>query len=504
MKRKIARLLVGVMALCTVIPASVRAESAAAEPETAVVEEAATEEEAAAEVEAVETEMAAETEMATEEEMAAETEMATEEEMAAESDMAEEEDPAMEREYPLEQVVILSRHNIRSPLSEKGSVVASITPHEWFTWTSKPGELSLRGAMLETTMGQFFRLWLEDEGLFPENYIPEEGAVRFYANGYQRTQATAHYFSTGLLPVAVVPVECKNGYNVGDDTFFPIIHFMSDEYEQVIRDEIAEKRNGEGLTGYREALDDAINLLAEVTDMADSEEYQSGMYGNILVDDTEVTLFQDDEPRLSGAIKTASAIADAMILQYYEETDDKKAAFGHDITWEDWTTIGSVMGAYEDILFSAPSLAPNLAHDMLEEIYSELNTEGRQFTFLCGHDSTIYSFLKALGAEDYTLPGAIEPYTPIGVKVVFERWRKDTGEVFYHVSLVYQSVEQMRTIQMLSPENPPMIVPLSFEGIETNELGMIAQEDLMNLFEEKIRALGEIEEEYAEELAPAA
>ena len=85
---------------------------------------------------------------------------------------------AEEKDYTLEQVVVLSRHNIRSPLSEKGSVVSDITPHEWFEWTSNTGELSLRGAMLETTMGQYFRLWLEDEGLFPENYIPEDGAVR--------------------------------------------------------------------------------------------------------------------------------------------------------------------------------------------------------------------------------------------------------------------------------------------------------------------------------------
>ena len=88
-------------------------------------------------------------------------------------------------DYQLKQVVVLSRHNIRSPLSEKGSLFGDITPHEWFEWTSKTGELSLRGAMLETTMGQYFRLWLEKEGLFPENYIPKDGAVRFYANSLQ-------------------------------------------------------------------------------------------------------------------------------------------------------------------------------------------------------------------------------------------------------------------------------------------------------------------------------
>jgi hypothetical protein len=95
----------------------------------------------------------------------------------------------------LDRVVILSRHNIRSPLSGSGSLLGEITPHEWFGWTSNPSELSLRGGILETMMGQYFRLWLEDVGLFPENYRPEEGAVRFYANAKQRTLATARYFS---------------------------------------------------------------------------------------------------------------------------------------------------------------------------------------------------------------------------------------------------------------------------------------------------------------------
>ncbi|MBR3105649.1 MAG: glucose-1-phosphatase, partial [Clostridia bacterium] len=83
---------------------------------------------------------------------------------AAEAKRAEQSDDTLDR------VVILSRHNIRSPLSGSGSLLGDITPHEWFQWTSNPSELSLRGAVLETLMGQYFRLWLEQEGLFPENY----------------------------------------------------------------------------------------------------------------------------------------------------------------------------------------------------------------------------------------------------------------------------------------------------------------------------------------------
>ena len=92
--------------------------------------------------------------------------------------------------YTLEQAVVMSRHNIRSPLSGKGSVLERVTPRQWFEWSSNPSELSLRGGATETLMGQYFRKWLEEEGLFPENYHPEEDEVRFYANSKQRTIAT--------------------------------------------------------------------------------------------------------------------------------------------------------------------------------------------------------------------------------------------------------------------------------------------------------------------------
>jgi len=407
--------------------------------------------------------------------------------------------------YSLAQVLVLSRHNIRSPLSEKGSLIETLTPHEWFTWTSKTGELSLRGAMLETTMGQYFRLWLEKEGLFPENYIPGDGAVRFYANGFQRTQATAHYFSTGLLPVAVVPVERKGEYNEADDTFLPLVRFMNDTYAQAVRDEIAERGGGEGLSGYRSALEDAWQVIKKVTDIEQTEAYQNDQYGKLDTDETELILGAVQvEPSMKGPIKSMTSLADALVLQYYEEPDDQKAAFGHELTMDEWKAIGSVLGTYMKILFTSPLLAPNLAHPMLKEVYGELNTEGRQFTFLCGHDSTIASFLASLGVMDYELPGAIEPTTPIGAKVVFERWVDGQGESFYKVNLVYQSTEQLRSIEMLSLDNPPMIVPLSFEGVAVTEDGMIAKEDLMNLLREKIGLLEELETTYSEEALEAA
>lgn len=401
--------------------------------------------------------------------------------------------------YTLDQVVILSRHNIRSPLSAKGSVVDELTPHKWFEWTSKTSELSLRGGLLETEMGQYFRLWLEKEGLFPENYVPEDGAVRFYANGLQRTQATAHYFAAGLLPVANVVVERKGEPGEMDNTFLPNLYFLNDEYQKDVLDEISAKGGGNGLAGYRKNLDGAFQLLVKVLDMKDSEGWKSGKYGNFLEDETTMSFELGKEPKLTGPLNTAVSLADALVLQYYEEPDVRKAAFGHDLSEEDWKTIGSILKMNLDVRFGTPLLAVNQAHLMLEELYQELNTEERKLTFLCGHDSTLSSVLSALEVEDYVLPQAIEPTTPIGSKVVFERWTDAGGDAFYKVCIVYQSVDQLRSIQQLTLETPPMIYPISFKDVDVNDAGMIAESDLMKLFQDKIDSYYELEELYSDE-----
>ena len=110
---------------------------------------------------------------------------------------------AFRTKYKLQEVVVMSRHNIRSPLTSGGAAYMRVTPHQWFQWTSPSSQLSLRGGVLETEMGQYFRKWVVGEGLLPDNCRPTGEEVLFYANSRQRTFATAKYFSAGFLPSGI-------------------------------------------------------------------------------------------------------------------------------------------------------------------------------------------------------------------------------------------------------------------------------------------------------------
>ena len=406
-------------------------------------------------------------------------------------------DESASTDYTLEQVVVLSRHNLRAPLSSNGSVPSDLTPHEWIKWSAGSSELTLKGGIEETSMGQYFRKWLDQEGLIPENTVPAEGEMRFNARDKQRCRATARYFAGGMLPLADIEVEYPGDAKGTEDFMQPVLHFYSDDYAADAIAQVAAMGGDAGFDGLARQNRDVIELIMDTVDMQDSEIYRSGKYGDILASDYGYAMEPDKEPDLTGAIRPAYSVADALLLQYYEEPDAVKAAFGHELTDADWARLGAFMTTCLEIKHGAPLVAANITNPLLRELESELRNEDRKFSFFCAHDCTVLGVLSALGAEDYSLPESIETRTPIGVKLVFERRRDAEGKAWYRVSLIYRSTEQIRSGEMLTLQNPPLRYDLRFEGVETNADGLIAEADLFALFDRTIAVLGELEKNYA-------
>lgn len=268
-----------------------------------------------------------------------------------------------------------------------------------------------------------------------------------------------------------------------DPVFIPAFSYVSEAYAKDAEEEI------------HNLFDSAINdlegsyrLIEEVIDVKDSLDYKNGSFTGFTTNDSVFSFEEGEEPSVAGSLKKACQISDALILQYYEEPDSKKAAFGHELMDEDWETISGIKDVYQDALFTAPSVAINVAHPLLQEMKSELSTDGRQFTFLCGHDSNLGSVLSALDAEPYSLPDTIEKKTPIGSKIVICRWKDSTGKDLMTIDLVYQKTGQLRDMSLLDIDNAPGIYSLRFNGLKADENGMYNTQDILDRFSDAIDA----------------
>ena len=380
---------------------------------------------------------------------------------------------AFRAKYELKEVVVMSRHNIRSPLTSGGAAYQRVTPHTWFKWSSPSSQLSLRGGVLETEMGQFFRQWVVSEGLLPDNYRPEGDEVLFYANSRQRTFATAKYFSAGFLPFANVEITHKLDEDKMDPVFTPQFTKMNDTYRQQVLADM-QALNG-GPQAWMATQQPTLELMEQVLDIAHSPAAQQGDTTHFWFDDTQFKLEKGSEPKMTGGYTLANSVADALVLQCYES--ESMTAFGHELTIEQWRAICAVKEVYDGLLFTTHSAAVNLAYPLVSRIREELNRSDRKLMFLCGHDSNLASISAALGLQIPETENALELHTPIGSKLVFEKW-SDGSDEYVAVNLVYQSIGQLQGRTLLSPAAPPMVLPVTIEGLSANSDGLYRLSDL--------------------------
>ena len=400
--------------------------------------------------------------------------------------------PEFKQKYQLKEAVVLSRHNIRSPLSDSKSDLGRMTPHQWTVWSAPKSELTLRGGAVETMMGQYFRKWAEDAGLFPENHQPSADDVNVQANSMQRCIATAQYFTSGFMPVGGIEVNHRYVPSKMDPLFNPQLTKVSPEFVEIAMEQIAQQGGKKGIRGLSEQLKPDYDLIIDVLDVDQSPMAKESDPKLKALDnyDTEFVFEQFKEPGLKAgsALKTLNGASDAFILQYYEEPDTLKAAFGHKLTRADWERIAHIKDVYQDALFTAPIVAVNVARPLIQYMYDELRSPDRRFTFLVGHDSNLSSVATALGVEPYELPQAIEKKTPIGSKIVVEKFEGADGKTYADINIVYPSLDQLRNLQLIDLDNPPVIYPLSLEGLTRNADGLYLLSDVESRFEQALRA----------------
>lgn len=172
-------------------------------------------------------------------------------------------------------------------------------------------------------------------------------------------------------------------------------------------------------------------------------------------------------------MRTGTSIADAFILQYYEGSPLQDVAWGHIKTPQQFEQLVAIKEHYNTVLFGSPVVAKHVAANLVSYIDHSFadGDDNIKFTFLTGHDSNVASLFSALQIKPYQLPNQFET-TPIGGKVVFEKWRDNrSGEALMKIEYFYQSTDQIRHLTELNRDNPPQKVVLEMQNCPTNAMG---------------------------------
>jgi glucose-1-phosphatase len=367
--------------------------------------------------------------------------------------------------YQLEQVLLMSRHNLRAPLANNNSVLEQSTAQPWPEWDVPGGQLTAKGGALEVQMGRYLGEWLADQGLVKSGECPAPQSFYAYASNLQRTVATAQFFINGAFPDCAVPVQHQEVTGPRDPVFHPVITNNSPEFKERAVQAMEKQRAELELT-------DSYKLLENIIDYGNSPTCKESRQCELTTPKDTFSANITENPAVNGPLQVGNALVDAFTLQYYEGFPLDQVAWGQIKTDQQWRLLSELKNGYHDTLYTTPEVARNVAAPLVKYIQQALvgkdAANSPKVTLMVGHDTNMGSLLTALQFEPYQLPEQYER-TPIGGEVMFQRWRdKGNNRDLMKVEYIYQSTEQLRNADVLTLQHPPKRVTLQLAGCPTD------------------------------------
>lgn len=367
----------------------------------------------------------------------------------------------------LTQVIVLGRHNIRTPLVN----LKIYTSKEPLKWSQEPGFLTTKGALLEEYWGEFFSEYLIEKKLLT-NECPDDSSVHVYANAYQRTRQTAEHFIKRAFKQCNITVNYKPNVTT-DPVFHPIVLNDTENFQTIARNEMQERLD-------QLDLEDVYTKLNTILDIKTSDLCKMDGLCDLTKEKDNITLMYEEEPNVSGPLRIGNEVADALLMAYYDGEDLSNIGWGL-IQPEDWKLLAKLTKENQNVRFGCTTVAKNVARPLLNYIKQVFLEEKHKFTLLIGHDSNVNSVLTAIGIKLYGLEGQNENF-PIGGKVVFEKWYN--GKDYYlKINYLYLSTEQIRNGSRITKDNPLRKVHLKLKDVQVIHNGHYSFMDFMKILE---------------------
>lgn len=373
-----------------------------------------------------------------------------------------------EQNLKLEQVLILSRHNVRTPLSKN---LFEFTPKTWPNWKEKNGYLTAKGVLLEGFMGEFFASWFIKEDLL-NSECPSKNDFYVYANTAERTMSSAKAFVSKAFSNCNITIYHTDKQH--DPIFNPVIHNSSNTFKIEAKEQM-------------KALLKSLHLNNSYINMETILDYKDSKYCTIkkkcdfINDKNKLFVNTGFKPNLEGPLKICKSVIDSFIMENYEGFPIDEVAWGTLENINQWDAILDLTKSYHNVIFNTSLVAQDVAKPLINFMYDLLLQRQYKISLLMAHDANIYTVLNSMGFEPYILRDQYE-VAPVGGKLVFQKWLDQTSRIYYaKVEYVYQVTEQMRAGRKLSLDNPPEFTLLKLNECKVNENGFCLWDDFVGI-----------------------
>jgi 4-phytase / acid phosphatase len=395
--------------------------------------------------------------------------------------------PGLTQTPRLRMAVVLTRHGVRSPLSD--SISSPYTKKSWPSlsdWHVKcPGDLTPRGEELVMQMGSFYHAYYADKGILPPLNRCPSSQVYIWSDNVERTLGTAKALAAGMskgvsnCPIAVkslkytrpsAPNQCTTSNPT--DFFFhplsdPVLKARIDPVQVAAAAENINKEVPQLLITYHPSLQMMQNTL-RCCDV------------KICNGSQPCTLFNlDDQAKAcctsltwDGMFSVSSTAAENFLLEYGNGMPCALSGWGL-VTYnsldcnggQSFRQMEELHTLYFDKMkhdgYMAQIQGSNLANQILERLQQ---TGSAPFVIYSGHDTDVASVAGLLHLN-WTLPDLPDNDTPPAGALIFELWGGVTPETqSVRLYYVHQMLTQLRTLEPLSLQHQPNIVELPLQG----------------------------------------
>ncbi|WP_442678245.1 histidine-type phosphatase [Sphingomonas sp. ASY06-1R] len=374
----------------------------------------------------------------------------------------------------VDRVVMVMRHGIRAPL--EGEVPdGTRTGAPWPQWPVAESRITPHGARALSIVAKADRAQLARDGLLPATGCPAPGAVRIRTNSSDRTIASGEAYAAGFAPGCTLPI-AHRPVGVVDPLFEPLRARATAFDARTAIGAITQATGGMPALVARHR--DALTLLDRVLGCAPRRE-------SCLPDGAPALAPSADghDLILSGPIRTASGIAQVLLLQYVEGLPAKQVGWGRaDAAMVQ--RLGSLHAALFTVFTHTPYMAAHQAAVLGRESLRALNDpNGPRLTVLMGHDTNVTALAAALWI-DLRAPGyATNDVPPDGALVLATLRDTRSGERFVRVYYRTQSPQALRRLGNAVTQTPLQIPGCAAQLCRWDRFAALLQDRLAPLVE---------------------